>query len=194
MKSLFLTLLLLSLCAHAQEGNTQTPQTTPPPTEEKRPILAPTPETDITFSGDEHSGRVSFGPALAILKSEIGFGVAATLIFKIIRDVPLYVGIESGFYRWGGISTSSFPVLATLLYRLRIGESNVTPYMGVSAGVSITAVTAGISSTKAQFEGLGRVGVEFELDRQTAIFVEPKLGILDTSFVFLPTVGIVFSF
>ncbi len=150
------------------------------------------------YSGDDHNARFSVGPSFGLLEGVAGVGASTSLVFRLKANLALYVGLESGFYHWssGGVSISSIPILPTLYYRVRISGSNVTPYFGASVGISVTIGSLAFygSASEIDFMGLARPGIEFELDRQTSFYVEPKLGIIGSTFVFLPNVGVTFSF
>lgn len=180
MGSIALVMLCLSLSVLGQEA----PQ---------KPLPLPKPPEDPGFSGDRHNARFSAGPALGAWNGSFGFGGDVSLSFRFADDVPVYVGVLSGFHTFStSVRTNSVPVLATLLYRVRVADSNFTPYVGAAGGIGIL-FASGVT-TAVRFEGFGRVGAEFELDRQTSVYVEPRFGVLDGRFLFLGALGVTFSF
>ena len=148
--------------------------------------------------------RLSVAPSLAFINGVFGVGAATSITFYTAN--ALFVGFETGFYRWSARSSTGFlsasmtsiPLMATILYRFSISDSPLHPYAGVAAGVSITfgSVTFGSSSgsgSALNFEGLLRPGLELEVTPTMALYFEPKFGLLDSNFLFLPQVGAAFS-
>lgn len=151
--------------------------------------------------------QVSIGPTLGLLSEKVGYGGTLDVLARLSSDLPVYVGIESGLIHWesgGGNSTfsgtathNSIPVLAAAIYRLELNDTIVQPYLGIAAGVSISLIGAQVSAgpfqattseTNLYFEGLVKPGVQLG-----AFFLEPKFGIFDGKFIFLPTVGVTFG-
>lgn len=177
--SLWLAPMLMSLALSAQAAD--------------KPLPLPKPPEDPGFSGDMHNARFSVGPALGVWNRAFGFGGDVSLAFRLGHEMPIYVGVMSGLHTFSTfIRMSSIPVLGTVLYRFRISDSTFTPYIGGAAGIGIL-FGSGLT-TAARFEAFGRVGLEFELDRQTAVYVEPRIGVMDGQFLFLGGLGITFSF
>lgn len=151
--------------------------------------------------------QMAIMPAIGFLQGITGFG--AGVDFTMATGDSLYVGMDTGYYRFrqtvstpSGISLSltysSIPVLASVLYRFTFGSSQLHPYIGVAAGASLStgsfdSSSSGASSTTFVFEVLSRAGLEIDLGGGISLMAEPKVGIIDGSFIFLPQVGVAFA-
>ena len=162
-------------------------------------------------NSDQPAARIAVAPALAIMSGEVGGGFDAGVTFR--TNSPIYVGFQTGVYRWSASATSStgishaslsatvIPLMATALYRFET-NSAVHPYIGLSLGAALATGYASVSyqddsssasASKIFFQGLVRPGVEFDLTPGMALTVEPKFGVLKDEFVFLPHLGLSFS-
>jgi hypothetical protein len=150
--------------------------------------------------------QLTLMPSLAMIDGTVGFGGSLGLVFSAGRG--FYLGLDTGFYHWSetaysssasaSVSVNNIPVLATFLYKIDTGTV-LRPYMGVSAGVGVTWGSVDISgvgystSPAVSLELLARPGLEIICDHAISFMLEPKLGLLKGSFIFLPQAGIAFS-
>jgi hypothetical protein len=175
-----------------------------PPT--RTVIARPAAVSQDSFAVDPAPARFRVAPALGILSEAVGFGGLAELSFS--TGSPLYVGIEAGYLQWNADSLVSgktqmtlIPVLATFIYRFDLKRGAVHPYLGAAMGVSLTRgdlenpdADIDAASVETQFLGLARPGVEFDFSRTTSFFIEPQFGVLGSEFIFVPQMGLAFSF
>lgn len=137
--------------------------------------------------------RLGIGPTLGILNSQVGFGGTATGEYQL-SNIPLSIGLQSGFIHWSptGTSQNAIPVLATGTYYFPM--QGFTPYFGIGVGIGINLISVGsVSQSNVYFMGLAKPGVEMSLTPGMTLLVEPDLGIYNSSFLFLPTVGLKFK-
>ncbi len=149
--------------------------------------------------------RVSAGPAIALLNGSLGFGFATGA--QVHAFGQLYLGVESGFYRWSPTPDNRvsanrvnvIPLLATATYRFT-HQSGFHPYLGIAAGGVFASGSLELlnshnpSREELMFEALFRPGVEIEGFYNVSLFFEPKAGFLGRgNFVFLPELGFSFA-
>ncbi|MBI4402841.1 MAG: hypothetical protein HY537_01695 [Deltaproteobacteria bacterium] len=162
----------------------------------------------VVVRGAERNFLLSVGPGLQVqssLNGGTGFAMNFGGVYRVTRELPIYVGLDNAliFRSWwssGNRSVSEFAVqlLPTAFYRFDIpGTRVVHPYGGLSLGTYIRSmsntwnVDLGMSSVV--FEMLFRPGVHFKFNETFGANFEPKLGILDGGFVFLPTANATFE-
>ncbi len=106
------------------------------------------------------------------------------------------IGVESGFFirseTFGTTSVTAWniPILATGIYHFTLqGSSDIKPFVGASLGLAIVHGSAGAlgSDTSAKFQGHAHLGANF--GAIPGFFADIRLGFLDSSFNFGPTVG-----
>ncbi|MGE4233575.1 MAG: hypothetical protein AB7F43_09630 [Bacteriovoracia bacterium] len=152
--------------------------------------------------------KVSVGPSAGIVASGdsvVGIGALIDGAFGIPSVPGLYVGLGTGYMRWsdsyssGAVSSSGsvslIPLVPEVVYQF--GQNAVKPYIGggmglgilnYSASVSYGARTYSGSTSKAVFNMFVRPGIELG-----NLYVEPRLAVVDSDFVVLPTAGLVFQ-
>lgn len=157
-------------------------------------------EEKSSSSADSHAHDGGYlGGTFALLSGTAGVGGTFGYLFEVGENFS--AGVESGFYYWsqsaGSLSASVWviPIMPTFRYFFPSSKGSVIPFVGVSAGIGITSGSvssgsASASATQVNFEGLLHLGLEFGGDKH--IFIDPKIGIINSSFVFLPTVGVFF--
>ncbi len=150
----------------------------------------------------------------ATAKAEVGetrFGVSAPLMlldgnaFWGGNLIALYqldnnweVGGETGFHtRSTSISSASgstwvIPIMPTVLYNFDMNTPKFTPFVGLGLGVGISRSSLSflgfdVSNTDVNFEGLVHLGAKFGASKN--LFTDMKLGLLDDTFIFLPSIG-----
>jgi hypothetical protein len=148
--------------------------------------------------------QLSVGASAALLDEVFGYGGAVGLKLRASQDFPLYLGVESGIAHWeegeglmgntAKATLNSIPILALVELQLEIPDSSVRPYIGVATGVSMT-IHGPVDANDDQAEIRSRTEAQFEMLIKPGIgvgsfFIEPKFGILDGNFIFLPTAGI----
>ncbi len=166
--------------------------------------LALTPSTQAAGAGNL---QLELGATAALLDNELGYGGSVTFLGRISPETAFYVGLESGLSHWssgqvqlGGSHAAELnviPVLAVAQYEFEIDDSSVRPYLGIAPGVGF-AIHGSVDPQGDQAALKARTDVYFELLFKPGVafgsfFVEPKLGLIDGNFVFLPTVGLVLA-
>jgi hypothetical protein len=163
-------------------------------------------EGSTTNTGNSDSWRLGVGPTLGLMSSTVGYGGTVSGEYQL-SSLPLSIGLQSGYVRFPastsvgagltlGVNVNLIPVLATATYYLPM--QGFTPYLGVGVGVSITPTSASLggasaSQTTVYFMFIGKPGVEFAVASGMDVYVEPDLGIFNSTFLFIPTVGIKFK-
>lgn len=145
-----------------------------------------------------HALRLTVSPGATVFRETDGFQTT----FSIMQQYgPMFIGLESAYLRWSPTKRSDYtgmkvgqttiPLLATVLYRFE-NDSGVFPYIGGSLGIGLTRRDGDDSS---HFESLiyARPGVEFEIAEVVSFNIEPRVGLLDNSFLFAPMVGLSLS-
>lgn len=141
--------------------------------------------------------RLSVAPGATVYRETDGFQTT----FSVMQQYgALAVGLESAYMRWTPsartdytgmkVGQTTIPLLATALYRFE-NDSGVYPFIGGSLGIGLTR-RDGVGN---RFETIAylRPGVEFEIAEVVALTLEPRIGLLDESFLFAPTVGLTLS-
>lgn len=151
--------------------------------------------------------RVGFSPVFGMQNGLTGYGGLIDLSFS--TGVPFFIGISSGYMQFEQDSASEggyakmvlVPILASFTYRFNLNKGIVHPYLGLSLGASLADGTIEVDGTlsalgesRTDFMLLGRPGVEFQLSRAVSFFIEPQVGSMQGSFVFLPRAGLLFDF
>ncbi len=143
--------------------------------------------------------RVGLGAPVMLLEGEAFWGADLFVLHGVSPNWE--IGGETGFHIWsksvGSVSATAWviPVLPTAIYNFDVDSKSFSPFLGVGLGVGVAHVGLSIGSisasgTKALFEGLAHVGAKFGESKN--FFIDMKLGILDSSFVFLPSIGLNF--
>lgn len=140
------------------------------------------------------------GPDTAPLVMNIAAGIIASngsatpgavigLNTRLTERGPIYLGGEFGaFVATGTPSYAMFPLLASGYYQFELG-TGVHPLLGAMVG-PVFSTAAGSS---VQLELLFRPGFNFEVGRRFVINVEPRLGVIGSSFVFVPQLGVILA-
>jgi hypothetical protein len=173
-----------------------------------RPFIALILFTSLASSGAQAATTSDInwsvsGP-LTLVEGEALWGAYVTGLYRLTPEFS--VGGESGFQigsqSFGTVSATmwNIPILVTGLYHFDIaGAGNIKPFVGAGIGLAIlhggvsgVTVPAGTStsSTSAKFEGLAHLGANF--GATPGFMADIRIGFLDSSFVFAPTVGYAF--
>lgn len=150
---------------------------------------------------------MSFGPGLAFYNGpdakethsgSAGFSTHFGAVTQLTSDSPLFVGVDFGLQFWsfdskqGDRSATGLQLLPTAYYNVDWNvESAFQPYVGISAGPHVYFSRNPVKgqSTSVNFEALLRPGVTFLMAPGLSMNFEPKLGIIGSDFVFLPTIA-----
>jgi hypothetical protein len=123
--------------------------------------------------------------------------VGADLAVGFLGDVSSPFLIDS----INNTGATMIQLLPTAYFRTPVtGLPGVRAYFGLSLGPNIFIQSKPISAlqtsseTKVYFEFLLRPGLDLSVSRQVAFLLEPKLGILRSSFVFLPQLNTLVAF
>lgn len=148
--------------------------------------------------------RLRLAPTWAIQDQTMGYGGLVDLSFS--TGSPFFIGVETGYLQWEknpeieSTPSITIPILISLLYRFDLSRGGVHPYLGTAIGVSLTRdeLTSETPDEKLGFETTfqvtARPGVEFDLGKTVAFFIEPQFGLFKSRFLFLPQAGLAFSF
>lgn len=142
--------------------------------------------------------RLTVSPGATVYRETDGFQTT----FSVMQQYgAFFVGLESGYMRWSPsvradytgmkVGQTTIPLLATALYRFE-NDSGVYPYLGGSLGIGLSRRDNGDGN---HFETIAyvRPGVEFEIAEVLSFTIEPRVGLLDDSFLFAPMVGLSIS-
>lgn len=182
--------------------NDMSPSPFPPPSSSSNGQL---PETVQSSSSPANTGFITLAPSFAVLQGVLGFGGGLDLMFKTSQNLPLYVGLESGFYHFfvgdNYISSTlnTVPAMISAMYQFEIPESKFHPYLGISVGASLdwgqlNYFGWSYYNTQVLFMGLVKPGFAIALTPGVDFSVEPKLGLIKDQFIFLPQLGFSFKF
>jgi len=154
------------------------------------------------FEDESSNATFAVGPQLGVIEGETGYGLSMNFLFDLNDQGNLYGGVQTGFTRWElgkrfsrfeqDVSLLAIPVLPTLIYYS--GSGKLRPYIGASIGASFMVVSASSASdSQVFFNGMARLGTDYKVSQRISAFIEPQLGILETTFFFQPILGINFS-
>jgi len=142
---------------------------------------------------------------------KLGFTFDFNVGWRVSDSTPLYLGLETGVYYWGvtatystglvhDVSAYALPLLPRVTYQFEFSPK-VHPYLSVSAGPSLyvetqnfSDTTADTSKTRIVFEALVHPGLNLNFGKHFGLNIDPKLGTLDGTFIFLSSVGALFRF
>lgn len=114
-------------------------------------------------------------------------GMNASVKARLNTDVPLYLGAETGLFFFSGGAV--IPILGTLSTEFTASR-DIHPVVGVSVGPSLA--TGGGYST-ARFTLLFNPGIYVDLSRNMALNVLARFGVIGSTFVALPQLGLIFA-
>jgi opacity protein-like surface antigen len=146
------------------------------------------------------------GVGLGTISSEFEFGVMANGMYPVsnLAEGDILVGGQTGFmYGPGTVSTWLIPIMAAGQFNFK-GNGKITPYAGLSMGVSIvhlstgssatvngvTIATASTSSTSTDFAIMAKGGLYF--GEAQKYYAEIPLGAMGGAFAIFPSVGMKF--
>ena len=146
-----------------------------------------------TTSTKGFATTITVGPSLNIPGAGGALpGFAFTAATNVAHDVPLYVGADSGFYFTGAPTFhGQVPVLATMYFEF-VSTSNprVRPLLGVSAGPTFGV---GEGQQAAQFAMFAKPGINIQLADGIDLNIESRLGVVGSTFTYLPQVAASFA-
>lgn len=154
--------------------------------------------TSQTSTGTYATGRVAntvlgVGPALHIngdVKGKALPGMNFTAVTTAAPGVPLYVGVDAGFFfnndpKFNGV----LPVLGTMYYEFPTGAS-VRPVLGVCAG---PVFGLGDNQDSARFSMLIKPALNIHMAETVGLSIESKVGVIGSTFVYLPQISAHFT-
>ncbi len=116
-------------------------------------------------------------------------GVNIGIAQRLEAATPLYIGAELGSFLTTGASTHViFPLLGQAYYQLEF-KSVVHPLIGVMAG---PVISTGENDFTIDLGAFIRPGMNIELGRKAVLNLETRLGVIGSTFVFMPQVGAIF--
>ena len=131
---------------------------------------------------------VNFGPSMLIPGAGSAYpGFALSFAIATNLEIPLYVGVDTGYYfetspTYGG----HLPLMATM-YAEFTPASKIRPIIGVSAGP-----TFGISRPTV-FGMLLKPGVNVHVTSSIEVNIESRVGVLGSTLVFMPQIAACFA-
>ena len=165
--------------------------------------------TAIPGERTDATAFLSVGPGLALYGGSIGWALNIGALTQLGGNPNLFYGLDTGLNFWsfpsaaGAAGTqitgaTAIQVLPTMLYRFDIASSVLFPYAGVSLGPNLyleEQTTGGTKSTQASvlFQAMLRPGFYTKLGKSVSLQVEAKMGLLRSSFIFLPQASAVFA-
>ncbi len=185
--AVFAVALALSISAFAQ------PKTRAKKASAPAPVAAP---VKVESTSGESGIKFGVSGPLMLLGGSALWG-ANVLVLQSMNP-NLSIGIETGIHiasaSGGGASGSVwlFPIMPTVVYNFDSTVPTFSPFVGLGLGVAILNVSASFggqsfSGTGTAFEGLLHVGAKFGAEKN--FFADVKLGLVSSSFVFVPAVG-----
>ena len=115
-----------------------------------------------------------------------GFGIGVHA--KVENTVPLFAGVDTGSFLYtSGDFGMMFPLLASAHTRIQATEK-LFPVVGVALGPVFS--TTGKTVTFGMFF---KPGLNVVLNKTVELNAEPRLGLIDSTFVFAPHVGATFT-
>lgn len=103
-----------------------------------------------------------------------------------VRDLPLYLTGDTGPYFYTGYSFQVMvPILLGMDYHFQIPDSSIRPIFGVGLGPVI--------GSRVVFGMLFRPGLIFDIHRSVSLNIELRLGVIASSFAFVPQFGARFA-
>lgn len=121
------------------------------------------------------------------LSNSTALGVNASFSTRIHDQHPLFLGADMGVMFYPSPFSMSLPILPSIYYKFP-NQSQVTPIIGMSAGLVITVGTV----NTANFGFFFKPGIEMKWNSSSNLFVEMRLGAIGSAFVFNPVVGLSF--
>lgn len=144
----------------------------------------------ITTPGGPDTARTLFNSqaALLALDNSILGGLNFGINGRISNHNPLYLGAEAGAF----ISNTSptyaiLPLLGSLYYQFEPNEG-VHPLLGVLAG---PIIATGGTVPAVRMGLFFRPGINFEISKSAVLNIEARFGVLGSSFVFAPALGVI---
>lgn len=147
----------------------------------------------MPVKADEGVTRFGIGAPVMIANGYTYWGGNLSVLHGVSSNLDL--GLETGFHTHseGAASLWVIPVMPTLLYNFDAGSS-FHPFIGMGLGIGIVHLSisgfgmfGSIGATNVEFEGLAHIGAKFGEGKN--FFADMKLGLLDSTFIFLPTIG-----
>lgn len=150
---------------------------------------------------------VQGGVSVGLLESDLGWGVNAGLDTQLDPELPFYLGLDLGYQVWEIVHSKPFNrfsagqggqirsihALPTFYYRFFVPSlPAIFPYIGLSLGPNFSEVTTrgvnGENNEGWSFYGelLLRVGFTVLGSKTFSMNIEPKVGWMGGSFIFLP--------
>lgn len=199
MSSKFTSVLVLALSLALFSPSAQAAKVNEPQSVSSGAI--PGERTDSTYF-------VSAGPGLAMYGGNLGWAINLGALAQWGSNRNLFYGLDAGLNFWNfqastapvaSVSTGATAVqlLPTVLYRFEIAGP-LFPYIGASFGPNLyferqTVGATTRTNTNVYLEALARPGFFARLGDFASLQVEAKLGLLNTSFIFLPQASAVFA-
>ena len=215
---LCLCLWVLGSSLALAEGETAPPMTPPSAPATSGTVSRPSAVNEPSLIMSVGPGLAIYsGDYQALYKSgSFGYALNASVMGQASSELPIYLGLDFGLDFWGfstpggmaapGTSTDLNAVgvqfLPSAIYRFDMATAyNIYPYFGFSLGPhflifrqrTIGADIRSTSSTDVYFELLARPGANFQILDNVAVNFEPKFGVLNWQFIFLPQVNFVLS-
>ncbi len=149
--------------------------------------------------------KFNVGGGASYYNGNTGWGLTTGIGTRLTEESPIFVGVDLGFNFWSANSSltstslraTGISLLPTISYGFEIsGLKSVRPYMGLALGPMLniesrTELGVDSSGSRVQFVLLLRPGVNIGISDQLSLNLEPKFGVIASSFVILPTASFV---
>lgn len=154
-------------------------------------VAAPAGSSSVSFSPTHVAKTIlSVGPAIDIPGSNKALpGMNFTAVTSAAPGVPLYVGVDAGFFFKNDPFIGELPILGTLYYEFVTGGAT-RPVLGVSAG---PVFGVGNNPESARFGMLLKPGVNIRMADTVGLTLESRIGVFGSQFVYLPQISASFA-
>jgi hypothetical protein len=195
-----------SLLAETNNNNNSDTNTSKVRHTSRRPASDST-STESVYGPQNPKWELYAGPGMMAFGGVAGFAINFGGAYKVMPNMPLYVGADLGV---GFASGTEIQILPTAYWVFEVPSMPKFHFMGglslgptiVSEGATIPTVNingtiiqgTSVSASSVQFELLFRPGMQYEVGKNFMATFEPKFGILSSSFIFNPTLNGVYYF
>lgn len=131
---------------------------------------------------------LSMGAGLAVVDQHVGWVMHWGMQTRALAEWPLYVGADVGVHYWNRSpaedqngSLTGLQALATATWQFVLSHRAAQPYLGISAGPFFRNYTD--SPLGLSISAVLRPGITFPLSDAASLGIEPRIGLLEGSFL-----------
>ncbi len=153
--------------------------------------------TESLTAPEEPMFLMTMGTGIGVADKQMGWALNWGALMSLDLVEPIYVGVDMGAYYWGtdfsraDKSLTAIQVNGTVVYQFPLLASWFHPYFGASLGPVF--VTRNEKGLEMGFSGWLRPGLLVPIMDKASIGLEPKLGVLESSFVMVAQLSGVFT-